>query len=159
EDLRTRLGDKHPDVEHLKKALALYQQISNQGISLLNIDPTGGDPNKKADVLDVVLRAMRLEIQNYKSLIDMHDEMITQDERQAKDLADLDLQDQGYREDIKTTRELLNGIAKQLQVTEWIKDVGGYEAKTIAGAGGLGAKVAPRAIQVFPIAAIAGLLA
>jgi capsular exopolysaccharide synthesis family protein len=129
-------------------------------MSLMTLDPTGsGDPNKKVDVVEVHVKAMKLQILTYKTLIETHTEMFEQDRQLARQLADLDAKDQGYREDIKTLRDVLDGIAKQLRVTEWIKDVGGYEAKTIAPPGALGGKVAPRAIQVFPIAAIAGLLA
>jgi hypothetical protein len=120
DDLRTRLGDNHPDVKYVKNAIALYEQILNQQMDAFpNPKPaSGGDAGRvqKVDVLEVHIKAIEAEIQNYRALIQTHDELFFNIEQKViRDARDFEAKDANFRQEIQHLRDALATLEKLIR--------------------------------------------
>lgn len=73
----------------------------------------------------------------------------------ARELANFEVEDERLRRDINGTEKLLDSIIKKLEDAQLVKNVGGYDAKTIAPVT-IGKKVQPSLSLILPAALLIG---
>jgi capsular exopolysaccharide synthesis family protein len=176
--LMSVLGESHPNVKEIDDHINMLMEDYGRGTPVADpaADPAAGvaggngngapaaggstPPTRIRDLGNVesYLAAMRAEIADADTLIQALDNHFDQESKLARDMSNYESQDERHREGIASARKLFESIVNRLQEVNLVKDFGGYEAKPIAPPG-LGRKVSPNPYQVFPLAALAGLLA
>lgn len=83
--------------------------------------------------------------------------LIEEERRQVQELATYEIDEEDYRTRIQQKREIVDTIVKRLNEIDLVKDVGGFQARTIA-VPLEGKKVKPNGLVVFPLGGFFGVL-
>jgi capsular exopolysaccharide synthesis family protein len=110
----------------------------------------------KSDLLEDKLQILRMQLADANNSVKLYDGMLETEGREARRIANFELQDEKHRNDIQQTRTLYDVIIKRLSELDLAKNQGGYDARVIAPAE-IGKKVAPVAWQVFGGALVVGV--
>lgn len=148
----TTLGPNHPRIKEFDNAIAAIKKMYNREGD--NGRSVRSDPNDPV----AFLAAMKNEIANLTTLIDTHKNMLDAQSKELREMYSYEVEEEKLKNNLEQSRDLLRAIVKRVQETSLVKDYGGYEAQAIAPPG-LGRKVSPNPVTVFPIAGIGGLIA
>ena len=153
--LETR-GENHPEVQALRKRI----EVARSYLS----GPAGPwrKPLEKPGAKDVPAKPVEL----YRDYFTLHlnhlqiaDKLLADLYKEefiaVKSMADHEVDDERMRRNIGITQKLLESIIKRLEDVSFVKDVGGYEARTIAPPT-IGRKISPRPMMIFPAALFLG---
>jgi polysaccharide biosynthesis transport protein len=153
--LETR-GENHPELKALRQRIEITRKFVGSPNAAW-YQPTLKAENSAAAKPPVEMyrdyftqQLNHVEISE-KLLHDLYKEQFTV----ARALANYEVEDDKQRRDISMTEKLLDSIIKKLEDVNLVKNVGGYDAKTIAPAA-LGKKVYPSGLAVFPVALLMG---
>lgn len=154
-------GDNHPEVQAIRKRIDLTRNFLQSHLeSWRNPSDLKSGGTQTAKIEDPLER-FQSYLQQQLRQIEMSETLLSDLFRgefdRAKALTSYDLEDEGFRTSIARTQKQYELLIKRLQETDLVKNVGGYEAKTIAPPT-LGKKVHPSGLIIFPAALFAGLL-
>jgi len=162
------MGANHPDMRVLTNQIEMIRKFYGRGTGIgLNQEGTqlppaanGKDSPVEMDTIEVILAAMKAEIEGKKQLLQAHEREFIREQKDALELTTFELEQQKLKERVDSRRKLFDQLATRVQELKLSKDAasGGYEAKLIFPPG-LGRKIAPNPMQVFPLSAILGLAA
>jgi capsular exopolysaccharide synthesis family protein len=155
------LGPNHPHVQSVRKQIeatkkffalppATYEKLHDAPV----ID--GANAVSKKELLEHYLQYLNDELAHLKATDQSLREIYDAEHEAARKMASYEIRDQEFRRGIERTQALYDGIIKQLQDVGMVKDYGGFEARVIAPAG-VGKKVVPNAMSVFPVAGLLGV--
>jgi succinoglycan biosynthesis transport protein ExoP len=150
--LLTTLGPNHPRIKELDDIMAEIKKIYNKS------DDTGKPLRADASDVDSFMAAMKEEIASIETSIESLNTMFDGQAKQFREMNTYDVEEEKLRTNRDQSKELLSVIVRRLQEMNMVKDHGGYEAQAIAPPG-LGRKVSPNPVTVFPLAGIGGLVA
>jgi len=143
-------GEKHPSVASLRA------RIQSMREAWRDYYDTVQNGNGKTDPLEEKLQTLRMLLADANQNVKLYDSLLESEGRDARRIANFELQDEKHRNDIQQTRQLYDVIIKRLSELDLAKNQGGYDAKVIAPAD-IGKKVAPVAWQVFGGALVIGI--
>jgi succinoglycan biosynthesis transport protein ExoP len=143
-------GEKHPSVASLRARIQSMREAWRDYYD--TVQSNGG----KSDPLVEKLDMLRMQLTDANNSQKFYDTMLESEGREARRIANFELQDEKHRNDIQQTRLLYDVIIKRLSELDLARNQGGYDARVIAPAG-VGKKVAPVAWQVFGGALVVGV--
>jgi capsular exopolysaccharide synthesis family protein len=110
--------------------------------------------------MQVILAAMRAQMDSIKQRLQAFERQFDAEQKDAVDLATFQTKLQQKKENLESSKRLFEQILQRAQEVRLVKaqENGGYEARMIHPPG-LGRKIAPNPLQVFPLSAILGLAA
>ena len=155
--LETR-GENHPEIK------ALRQRIEIARVYLASPTAAWRQPTKAGnnDVSKPPVEMFRDYFTQQLNHVQLSEKLLSnlykEEFTAAKALANYEVEDDKQRRDITLTEKLLDSIIKKLEDVNLVKNVGGYDAKTIAPPV-LGKKVHPSGLIIFPAALLLGGLA
>ncbi|HEY1375303.1 MAG TPA: polysaccharide biosynthesis tyrosine autokinase [Gemmataceae bacterium] len=154
--LLNTLGPNHPQVKEIDETIRLVKQIykGGAGAGAEVDDAARPDPDNVLSYIAV----MKEEVKSLETLIGSLNNMFDTESAKARDMGKYVSEEERLQNSLELSRDILKGIAKKLQETNLVKDFGGYVARPIAPPG-LGRKVAPNPMTVFPLSGIGGLVA
>lgn len=154
-------GPDHPDVQSVRARIeatrsffALPSAAYSKAVDT-TVKGRPADPTKLVEMYTDFLQHQLARLNTSEQLLA---EMYQAEHAAARELTGFELKDEEFRRNIARTQGLYDGIVKQLQDISLVKDYGGFDARVITPAG-LGEKVAPKAMLVFPLSIILGLMA
>src|SRR5262249_51199726 len=106
---------------------------------------------------DFYLQYLREQLLRVTTSEQMLTELYNTEAEEARKLRVFTKKDDDFQADKKSLHEMREALVKRLENAGVVKAVGGYDASTISPPG-LGKKVAPSGLLVFPLAALLGLL-
>lgn len=153
--LLSTYGPNHPQIKELEDTISEIMKIYRRGAGATDGDKKTviRDPEDPASYLV----GMKQELDFVETTIKSLDTLFDKESKAAKELNNLEVEEERLRKLRDSSEEMLRAIVKRVQELSLIKDFGGYDAKAIAPPG-VGRKVAPNALTVFPLAGIAGLV-
>jgi capsular exopolysaccharide synthesis family protein len=158
QQLLSTLGENHPAVKELDQTIELLLQIYGRpgGVAAESKPAAKAlrDPNDPLSYIS----ALKEEVADITTRVEALNNMFDTEAKTAREMNVYELEEERLSNNLKQSRELLNGIVKRLSELSLVKDFGGYEAKSIAPPG-LGRKVSPNPLTVFPLSGIGGLVA
>jgi capsular exopolysaccharide synthesis family protein len=157
--LETR-GENHPEVVSLRKRIELTRNFLAGPSAPWRQAPgpagAQGQPGA-ADPVELYRQYCRQELRHAEVAEQLLADLFREEHDSARELTAYEVEDGGFRADIDRRQRLYDGIIKQLQHIDLVKDMGGYDARTISPPGA-GKKVRPSALLIFPGAAFLGLV-
>jgi succinoglycan biosynthesis transport protein ExoP len=155
------LGPKHPHVVSVRKQIEATRNffaLPSAAYGKVMEQPTGnGRQASPEELVDLYVQYLQHELAHLKKSDELLAAMYEEEHKAAKQLASYEIQDEEFRRGIERTQALYDGVVKQLQDIGMVKDYGGFEARVIAPAG-IGKKVVPNALRVFPVSGLLGVL-
>jgi capsular exopolysaccharide synthesis family protein len=154
-------GSDHPQVVSVRKKIAMARDLIKRQSAALNEGAPSPEATREMTVDDVLkrrLQLLRLELTNVRLAIGSLDKLLAAEEKVASGLKTYEIQEEAFVTDIGRTRELYEQTIKQLQGINLARDFGGYDSRIISPPR-IGAKISPKAAQIFLAGAILGLLA
>ena len=152
--LETR-GENHPEVKAMRQRIEIARNyLASPSAAWRQPTPAAIKDAAKHPVetyRDYFAQQLNHVEVSAKLLSDLYKEEFTA----AKALANYEVEDDKMRRDISLTEKLLDSIIKKLEDVNLVKNVGGYDAKTIASPA-LGKKVFPSASTIFLAALVLG---
>jgi polysaccharide biosynthesis transport protein len=148
-------GEDHPEVKAVRQKIAMIREFYAKKVA-----DTRGGPGDAAgqDPLEVALQSLRQELATAEISLQSLARLQEGEQKEAKELARYEIQDEALRSDIARTQQLYEQTIKRLQEINLVRDFGGYEARIINPPGG-GGKVTPILWQFLVSGVILGLLA
>lgn len=176
--LETR-GENHAEVEALRKRIETTRQFlsspsspfkkGNGSEDGLKVEPKGGvnaganpvvQAGIKLDPKDSLHQAREYFVQ-YLNHVAATERFFTDlrdsEFKTAREMSNYEVEDEKHRRDIMLTEKLLDTIVKRLEDVNLVKNVGGYDAKTIAPPIP-GKKIHPNGLIIFPVALFLGAI-
>jgi uncharacterized protein involved in exopolysaccharide biosynthesis len=158
--LRETWGDKHPEMESLRQRIqATRDLLAGPSMAWRQADSSAGEKGKppSADPVDLYRDYCKQELRYVEIAERLLAELFKKEHASARELAAYEIEDEGFRNEIDRQQRLYDSIIKQLQHIDLVKDMGGYDARTISPPG-VGKKVRPDARLVFAAAAFLGIV-
>lgn len=163
------LGANHPLVKELDEMLELIKKMYGRGAAItLQGDqtplptPENGSHGApvEVDTMQIILASMRAQMDSIKQRLQAFERQFELEQKDAVDLATFQTKLQLKKENLESSKHLFELILQRAQEVKLVKaqENGGYEARMIHPPG-LGRKIAPNPLQVFPLSAILGLAA
>jgi capsular exopolysaccharide synthesis family protein len=154
--LETR-GEKHPDVELLRKRIEATRRLLAAPATPWRALEPGKHPGDPVDPVEAYRLFCKQELQHLEISDQYLGELYQKEHTRARELTTFEVEDEGYRTAIERQQRLYDTVIKQLQQLDLAKDLGGYDARVIAPPGP-GKKIRPNALVLLPGAAFLGLL-
>jgi len=163
------LGPNHPLVKELDEMLDLIKKMYGRGHviavenqTVLPPAPENGSPGSpvEVDTMQIILASMRAQMDSIKQRQQAFERQFEAEQKEAVELATFQALLQQKKENLDSSKRLFEQILQRAQEVRLVKEQsqGGYEARMIHPPG-LGRKIAPNPLQVFPLSAILGLAA
>jgi capsular exopolysaccharide synthesis family protein len=149
--LSKEYGPDHPQLRNIQARLALLRARSGQEEAAPAKGPQPRDP------VEAHLTFLRQELTNTRVLDQALEGLLGTERAEARKLIGFELQDDAFTKAISHNKQIFDGTIKRLEEINLLRDFGGFETKAIAPPGPA-LKVGPRALPIFSIAAILGLL-
>jgi len=147
-------GPDHPSVRAIQKRIDLTRSYHQSVAIQRELRDAGTQPT---DFLMVYLESLREELKANKQRQNDLDALFQKERKAAKAMADYEVTDETYRNDISRTQQLFEGVVKRLEEVNLIKDYGGYKTQVISPAG-IGVQIEPKFERIMAVACILGLL-
>jgi succinoglycan biosynthesis transport protein ExoP len=161
QSLLQRYGAGHPDVQAVRKRVETAREfLSKPGSTYAKAAPSRTASKNEPvppDALELHLQYLRQKLRQVKASEQLLADLFRKEDEEGRKLAGYEIQEEGLRSNIARTQQLYDSLIKRLQDVGLVKDVGGYDARTISPPL-IGRKVAPNALLVFPLACLLGLL-
>lgn len=151
QQLSEAFGPGHPDVVATRKKIAFVREMMQKAAK---------PPEKEDAPVDVVERyrsRLRYELQSTESENGSLKVLLDAELKEARRLANYEIQDETYRREIMKSEQLCDSIINRLKEINLIRDAGGFDASSISRIGP-GYKVAPSLFQVSCGGLVIGLL-
>src|SRR5262249_3108995 len=150
------LGPEHPKVATVRKRIEMTR-------SLYNLPDTGtadlpSSRKRSTDFLHVYLESLRRQVVTTEKREEVLNELFNKERDAAKALMDIEMQDEGYRNEIVRMRQLFDAVVKRLQELSLFKEQGGYKAQVISSAES-GWQVEPNFFRIMVMGCVIGLFA
>jgi succinoglycan biosynthesis transport protein ExoP len=150
------LGPEHPKVATVRKRIEMTR-------SLYNLPDTGtaelpSSRKRSTDFLRVYLESLRRQVGTTEKREEVLNELFNKERDAAKALMDIEMQDEGYRNEILRMRQLFEAVVKRLQELSLFKEQGGYKAQVISTAES-GWQVEPNFFRIMVMGCVIGLFA
>jgi capsular exopolysaccharide synthesis family protein len=148
------LGPEHPKVATVRKRIEMTR-------SLYNLPETGtaelpSSRKRSTDFLRVYLESLRRQVATTEKREEVLNELFNKERDAAKALMDIEMQDEGYRNEILRMRQLFEAVVKRLQELSLFKEQGGYKAQVISTAES-GWQVEPNFFRIMVMGCVMGL--
>jgi capsular exopolysaccharide synthesis family protein len=161
QSLLQRYGAGHPDVQAVRKRIETAREfLSKPGSTYAKAAPSrtaNDNESRPPDALELHLQYLRQKLRQVNASEQLLADLFRKEDEEGRKLAGFEIQEEGLRTNIARTQQLYDSLIKRLQDVGLVRDVGGYDARTIAPPL-IGRKVAPNALLVFPLACLLGLL-
>src|SRR5262249_22135022 len=151
QQLLENYSNGHPDVIAVRKRIAFLRQYTRPPMP----SRTDGLPADPVERYVVVLRRDLRETEQEQEALK---KLLEGEQQEARSLANYEMKDEAFRNDITRSEQLYAGIIKRLQEMNLARDGGGFDARPLARPGP-GYKVAPNTTQVFLGGLMLGALA
>jgi capsular exopolysaccharide synthesis family protein len=150
------LGPEHPKVATVRKRIEMTR-------SLYNLPDTGTTElpsarKRSTDFLRVYTDSLRRQVATTEKREEVLNELFNKERDAAKALMDIEMQDEGYRNEIFRMRQLFEAVVKRLQELSLFKEQGGYKAQVISSAVP-GWQVEPNFFRIMVMGCVIGLFA
>jgi len=142
-------GHDHPKVKAVRNKMDLIRQY----LGSLPQEHEG-----PVDLLDIYIESLHEELAIGKKRLAEYDRLFEDENSDAKNLAHFQLNDEFYRNEIARTKQLFDGVLKQLGEMNLAKDYSGLSTALISRPA-RGQQVWPNLVVVLVIAAGVGLIA
>jgi succinoglycan biosynthesis transport protein ExoP len=155
--LETR-GENHPEVQALRKKISMARTyLAGPGGPWRKIPEKAGVKEVPVEPAEMYRDYFTHQLNHLQVSEKLLADLYKEEFAAVKSLSDYEVEDEKLRRNITITQKLLESIIKKLEDVNFVKDVGGYDARTIAQAA-LGKKVHPSPLIIFPIALSLGVL-
>ncbi len=150
-------GDNHPDVIALRNRIDTTREFLSSPSAAWR--PADGEIKRTqpTDPVKAYHEHFKMQLNNLEIGERLLGDLLKNEYDSAKELTRYEIEEEGLRTNLDRTKNLYDGIIKRLQDVDLIKDMGGYDARTIASPM-IGKKVLPSPIIIFPVACILGTL-
>jgi capsular exopolysaccharide synthesis family protein len=143
-------GKDHPQVQNVRARLA-HLRARNGEEAAPEKDVRPRDP------VQAHLSFLRRELESIRALDQALANLLRGEREAARQLIGFEIQDDSYTKDIARNKQVFDGIVKRLEEINLLRDFGGFDTQRIAPPGPA-FKVGPRALPVFALATVLGLL-
>jgi capsular exopolysaccharide synthesis family protein len=153
-------GSKHPEVLTVRKKIEVTRELFTRPAVAFSSPSDKADVDSagiSGDLVERHLQTLKQRLSQIKMSEQALAELYDTESREARKLTRFEIEDEAFRTDILRTQQLYEGIVKRLQEVHLVREVGGYDAKTLTPAG-IGRQVSPQAKLIFPAAVFLGLL-
>jgi capsular exopolysaccharide synthesis family protein len=147
-------GEDHPEVKAVRQKIAMIREFYAKKAA----GTRGAADAAGTDSFDVALQSLKQELLTAELSLRSLDRLREAEQKEARELARYEIQDEAYRSDIARTQQLYEQTIKRLQEINLVRDFGGYEARVINPPGG-GGKISPLLWQFLVSGVVLGLLA
>lgn len=145
-------GPEHPKVKAITKKIALIRKHLGQ-------EPMQPEQKVK-QFYEIYLESLDQEIATAQQRINELNRLFEQERNAAKELADVELTDQNFRNDIARKESLFNVVISRLEEVNLVQDTGGGTPKSqLLNYPGFGIQIAPSLNKYLATSGILGLLA
>jgi polysaccharide biosynthesis transport protein len=152
--LETR-GEYHPELKALRQRIDIARKyLANPSAAWQTAAKAGTNDAVKQPV-EMFRDYFTQQLNHVEITEKLLSELYKKEFTAAKALADFEVEDEKLRRDISVTERVLDSVIKKLEDVNLVKNVGGYDAKTIAPAT-IGKKVYPSGMVVLPAALLIG---
>jgi capsular exopolysaccharide synthesis family protein len=154
--LMDSFGKDHPDVQSVRKRIQLTQEFLARG----QAEPASPAAYRaSAREVDAYVQSLKRQLEEARQSGRAMAQLFEREHGEVKGLATFELEEEDLRRRIAMNEQLYDTIVKRLQEIDLVKDrnQGGYKAEILSPAGD-GWKVEPRAVPVFGLGSVAGLL-
>ena len=157
------LGPNHPHVQSVRKQIhatrGYFALPSGAYNRLAERKPARGDEVVSADeIVQLYLQHVQHELEHVRKSEESLADLYEAEHQAAREIANYEIRDDEFRRGIERTQALYDGIVKRLHDVAMVKQYGGFEVRIIAPPG-VGKKVLPNAMTVFPASGFLGVLA
>jgi succinoglycan biosynthesis transport protein ExoP len=156
------LGPNHPHVQSVRKQIEATRKFfalpsATYGKLAERPAASGTQAESTEELVQLYIQYLKEELAHLNTSDKLLAEIYESEHEAARKMAGYEIRDEEFRRGIERTQALYDGIIKQLQDVAMVKDYGGFEARVIAPAG-IGRKVVPNAMTVFPASGLLGVL-
>jgi capsular exopolysaccharide synthesis family protein len=146
-------GPDHPDVLAVRKQI----EFTREFYAAAAADSEAEAAARITDPIQLFVTAMDRELRDIESTQKALDDLLKEEDENAKELRNHEFQDRQLRAEITRAEEFLADLEKQMQGVALGKELVGYSTNVIKPAS-LGAKVSPRPFLISTIAVFLGCL-
>ncbi len=153
-------GVSHPEVIAVRHRIDLARDFLASPSSPWRKNYSKGDEKRDfsfADPLELYRDYFKQQLNHVEVQEELLAGRLKQETDELREMVKYEMYDEAFRTDISRNDKLFEGMAKRLKDVDMIKEMGGYDASTIAPAR-VGKMVSPKAIIIFPIALVLGLI-
>lgn len=151
--LETR-GEKHPEVVAIRKRIELARSFLSSPSAQFKTPDTKNTDDPVKMYHDYFLQQLKqIEVSESNLAKAFKEEF-----KKANAVSNFEFEDEKFRSDITITKKLIESIGKKIEDINLLKDLTGFDAKVIAEPG-VGRKVHPNGIIIFPVFLLAGAFA
>ncbi|MEX2140302.1 MAG: polysaccharide biosynthesis tyrosine autokinase [Pirellulales bacterium] len=156
------LGPNHPHVQSVRKQIAATRDffaLPSGTYNRLTERPSrnGNEAGSAEERVQLYVQDLQQELEHVRQSDESLAALYQREHQAAREIANYQIRDDEYRRGIERTQALYDGIVKQLHDASMVKQYGGFEARIIAPPG-IGKKVLPNAMTVFPVSGLLGVL-
>jgi polysaccharide biosynthesis transport protein len=148
-------GEDHPLVHSLRKRIGMLRGYLNPASAPADKMVLGaGDAGAEApDPVERYVQGLKRELVTTETLLQSLSELLEQEQKAARALNSLQIEDENYQADIARTQQMCDGIIKRLTEINMSREAGGFDAAAISKPA-IGGKVAPNFLYFL----VSGLL-
>src|SRR5262249_52355325 len=160
--LAATMGANHPLMKEIDDTLDLIKKMYGRGPTIVHEQTTPLPPQDgthapapvEMDTMQIILASMRAQMESIKIRLQAVERDFEVQQKDALDLSTFQIQLEQKKEKLASSKRLFETILQRAQEVKLVKEQsqGGYEARMIHRPG-LGRKIAPNPLQVFPLSA------
>lgn len=156
------LGPNHPHVQSVRRQIEATRNFfaAPSGTYRRSTEPptlNGTEAGSAKEVVQRYLQYLQQELEYVRKTDESLAEMYQREHEVAREIANYEIRDDEFRRGIDRTQALYEGVLKRLHDVAMVKQYGGFEARIIAPPG-TGKKVLPKAMTIFPVSGLLGVL-
>jgi succinoglycan biosynthesis transport protein ExoP len=156
------LGPNHPHVLSVRKQIAATRDffaLPSGTYNRLTDRPSrnGNEVGSAQEVVQLYIQYLQQELEHVRKSDESLADLYGREHQAAREIANYEIRDDEFRRGIERTQALYDGIVHRLHDVAMVKQYGGFEARIIAPPG-VGKKVLPNAMTVFPVSGLLGIL-
>ncbi|NQT17459.1 MAG: polysaccharide biosynthesis tyrosine autokinase [Planctomycetes bacterium] len=144
-------GPDHPKVNAAHKKMELIRQH-------VGSMPLAEDDGTPVDFVAMYMESLRHELTEAGKQLQRLDKLFEKECESGKAIADVVAEDEAFRNEIASTKQLFDVIVKRLEEMNLIQDYGGVSAQVISSPS-VGSLVRPKLVVVMSMAGVLGMLA
>lgn len=159
--LRETRGEKHPEMEAIRQRIALTRNfLAGPSAPWRRPETPAGQVRElgSLDPVELYCQYCKQELRHVEIAEQLLAESYKKEQDSARELTAYEIEDEGFRTEIDRQQKLYESVVKQLQHIDLVKDMGGYDARTISPPS-VGKKVRPNALLIFSGAGFLGVVA
>ncbi len=125
-------GEDHPDVKAIRKKIDIARDMATRPSTAWKKPASAEGTGPRTDAVEEHVRFLKQRLQQVEDTDRLLAELYEKEYKAAKELSNFEVEDGLQHDDIERTQKIYDTLVTRLQDVRLVRDVGGYEAKTIA---------------------------